>query len=87
MIHQPRLLILDERWSVWIPKSSYTLKQEMVRYAKEGNTVFFSTHVLEVAQEVCTRVGIIDRENSALTGRSKSSGRGQTGVWRICSCH
>jgi ABC-2 type transport system ATP-binding protein len=43
------------------PKSSYTLKQEMVRYAKEGNTVFFSTHVLEVAQEVCTRVGIIDR--------------------------
>lgn len=61
MIHQPRLLILDEPMVGLDPKSSYTLKQEMVRYAKEGNTVFFSTHVLEVAQEVCTRVGIIDR--------------------------
>jgi ABC-2 type transport system ATP-binding protein len=61
LMHQPKLLILDEPMVGLDPKSAYTLKREMRSYASRGNTVFFSTHVLEVAQEVCTRVGIIDK--------------------------
>lgn len=59
LLHDPHLLILDEPMVGLDPKSAFTMKQVMRNYAKEGNTVFFSTHVLEVAQEVCDEVGII----------------------------
>jgi len=42
------------------PKSAHLLKQEMKAHCAKGNTVFFSTHVLEVVEHLCDRIGIID---------------------------
>lgn len=59
LLTEPRLFILDEPMVGLDPKASYILKQMLVEYASKGNTVFFSTHVLEVAQQLCTTLGII----------------------------
>lgn len=55
----PKLLVLDEPMVGLDPKASYILKQMLKEYAQQGNTVFFSTHVLEVAQQLCDTLGII----------------------------
>lgn len=59
LIHNPKLWILDEPMTGLDPQSSFELKNLMREHCKEGNTVFFSTHVLEVAEKLCDRVGII----------------------------
>lgn len=59
LLPSPKLLILDEPMVGLDPKAAFTLKQLLKTYAKEGNTVFFSTHVLEVAQQLCDLLGII----------------------------
>ncbi len=59
LIHQPPLWLLDEPMVGLDPKSALQLKEEMRRHCGEGNTVFFSTHVLEVAERLCDRIGII----------------------------
>jgi ABC-2 type transport system ATP-binding protein len=61
LIHQPDIWILDEPMTGLDPKSSYELKTMMREHADQGKTVFFSTHVLEVAERICDRVAIIDR--------------------------
>jgi len=61
LMHEPSLWILDEPLTGLDPKSSYTLKEMMREHADQGNTVFFSTHVLEVAEKVCDRVAIINK--------------------------
>ncbi|MEG2274040.1 MAG: ABC transporter ATP-binding protein [Clostridia bacterium] len=60
LIHNPKLWILDEPMTGLDPKSSYNLKQLMKEHAAAGNSVFFSSHVLEVVEKVCDRIGIID---------------------------
>lgn len=57
--HEPKLLILDEPFVGLDPKGIYTVKQLMIESAKAGCAVFFSTHLLEYAQELCSKVGII----------------------------
>lgn len=59
LIHEPDTWILDEPTVGLDPKSSYTLKEMMKEHAKKGNTVFFSTHILEIAERLCDRVIII----------------------------
>lgn len=59
LLHNPPLFILDEPMVGLDPKSSHLFKEVMREHVKEGNTVFFSTHVLEVAEKFCDRVGII----------------------------
>ncbi len=61
LIHEPKLLILDEPMVGLDPKASRMVKDIMKETAQKGNTVFFSTHVLEVAQSICTHVAIIDK--------------------------
>ena len=61
LIHEPSIWILDEPMTGLDPKSSFTLKQIMREYADSGKTVFFSTHVLEVAEKICDRVAIINK--------------------------
>lgn len=61
LIHNPSIWILDEPLTGLDPKSAYILKEMMREHADAGNTVFFSTHVLEVAEKVCDRVGIINK--------------------------
>ncbi len=60
LLHTPKNWILDEPITGLDPKAIYDLKQIMREYANEGNTVFFSTHILEVAEKLCDRVGIIN---------------------------
>ena len=60
LIHNPPIWILDEPLGGLDPRAAHLLKEEMIRHCNEGNTVFFSTHVLEVAEKLCTRIGVID---------------------------
>lgn len=59
LIHNPKLLILDEPFVGLDPKASHTLKSIMVELCKNGSAIFFSTHVLEVAEKLCNKIGII----------------------------
>lgn len=61
LTHDPDLLILDEPLVGLDPKSSYNLKEVMEERCKRGKSVFFSTHVLEVAENICDRLGIISQ--------------------------
>ena len=61
LLHEPALWILDEPMTGLDPKSSFQLKTMMRAHADAGKTVFFSTHVLDVAEKVCDRVAIVDR--------------------------
>lgn len=60
LVHNPRVWILDEPMVGLDPKSALILKNMMKEHAKEGNSVFFSTHVLEIAEKLCDKVAIID---------------------------
>ncbi len=61
LIHEPNLFILDEPMVGLDPKSSFQLKEIMRQRCDEGKTVFFSTHVLEVAEKLCDRIAIINK--------------------------
>lgn len=61
LLHEPKNLILDEPITGLDPKSTFDLKNIMREYAEKGNTVFFSTHILEIAEKLCDRVGIINK--------------------------
>ncbi|HYF81824.1 MAG TPA: ABC transporter ATP-binding protein [Clostridia bacterium] len=61
LIHDPSVWILDEPMTGLDPKSSFTLKEMMKNHAATGKTVFFSTHVLEVAEKLCDRVAIVNK--------------------------
>lgn len=68
LIHNPKNWILDEPMTGLDPKSSFKLKELMREHAKKGNSVFFSTHVLEVAEKICDRVGIINKGKLIFVG-------------------
>ncbi|HKL59739.1 MAG TPA: ABC transporter ATP-binding protein [Sphaerochaeta sp.] len=72
LMHESRLLILDEPMVGLDPKAAYLLKKTMRSYADKGNTVFFSTHGMEVAQEVCDRIGIIGKGSLLFEGTFKA---------------
>ncbi len=59
LLHEPSNWILDEPLTGLDPKSAFTLKEMMREHANKGNSVLFSTHVLEVAEKICDRIGII----------------------------
>ena len=68
LIHKPKNFILDEPITGLDPKSSFDLKQILKEHAQNGNTVFFSTHILEIAERLCDRVGIINKGKLIFVG-------------------
>ncbi len=58
-IHQPRLILMDEPFVGLDPKASHILKEMMREFCDGGGAIFFSTHVLEVAEKLCDKVAII----------------------------
>jgi ABC-2 type transport system ATP-binding protein len=69
MIHKPPVWILDEPMTGLDPKSSFALKEMMREHADNNKTVFFSTHILEVAEKICDRVAIINKGRILFCGR------------------
>lgn len=68
LLHNPKNWILDEPMTGLDPKSSYELKKMMREHADKHNTVFFSTHILDVAERLCDRIGIIDKGKLLFVG-------------------
>ncbi len=68
LLHKPPVWILDEPMVGLDPKSAFELKQLMREHTREGNAVFFSTHILEVAEKLCGRVIIIKKGNILYDG-------------------
>ena len=58
-LHQPKLILMDEPFVGLDPKASHLLKEMMCQVCDEGGAIFFSTHVLEVAEKLCDKVAII----------------------------
>ncbi len=80
LIHNPPVWILDEPLSGLDPRAAHLLKEEMIRHCQAGNTVFFSTHVLEVAEKLCTRIGIIAEGSLKALGTLEELRSGETGA-------
>jgi ABC-2 type transport system ATP-binding protein len=59
LIHNPKVWILDEPLTGLDPTSAYEVKQCMIEHAKNGNIVFFSSHIIEVVEKICDKIGII----------------------------
>ncbi len=71
LIHKPKLLILDEPFVGLDPKASHLLKQVFHRLCEEGSAIFFSTHVLEVAQKLCNKIAIIKGGRLVVSGNTE----------------
>ena len=79
LVHNPKVWILDEPLIGLDPKSAFELKNMMREHAKQGNCVFFSTHVLEVAEKLCDRVIIIKKGKSLYDGTLENLTNKNTG--------
>ena len=69
--HEPKVLIMDEPFVGLDPKSVYDMKEIMRDMAKNGKTIFFSTHILDVAEKLCDRVAIIKNGTIVKVGKMK----------------
>jgi ABC-2 type transport system ATP-binding protein len=68
LIHEPSIWVLDEPMTGLDPKAAFTLKEMMREHAERGKIVFFSTHVLEVAEKICDKVAIINKGKILFNG-------------------
>lgn len=68
LVRKPKLLILDEPFVGLDPKAAHEVKEVMKEMCQEGTSIFFSTHVLEVAEKLCDKVAIINEGEIVTTG-------------------
>jgi ABC-2 type transport system ATP-binding protein len=61
LVHRPRILVLDEPMVGLDPEGALELRRRLLRLSAEGVTIFLSTHSMAVAEELCHRIGILDR--------------------------
>ena len=71
LIHMPKLLVLDEPFVGLDPKASIILRNIMHDLCKNGSAIFFSTHVLDVAEKLCTKIAIIKNGKLIATGKTE----------------
>jgi len=71
LIHKPRILLLDEPFVGLDPQASFLLKEEFKKLTREGASIFFSTHVLEVVEKLCNKVAIIKNGQILESGYTK----------------
>ena len=69
--HNPQILIMDEPFVGLDPKAVFDIKQVMKEMVKEGKTIFFSTHILDVAEKLCSKVAIIKQGKLVKVGTMK----------------
>lgn len=70
-IHQPSLALIDEPLINFDPIMQRRVKDYLVSYVKEGNTIFYSTHILPVAEEICTHFAILHKGNLLYCGNGE----------------
>lgn len=68
LAHDPKILIMDEPFVGLDPKAVFDVKEVMNEMVKEGKTIFFSTHILDVAEKLCSKVAIIKKGELVKTG-------------------
>ena len=78
LIHRPKLLVLDEPFVGLDPKASFTLKELMHEMCSEGTAIFFSTHVLDVAEKLCNKVAIIRQGRIMFSGTMEEFTQGHS---------
>ncbi|WP_458574864.1 ABC transporter ATP-binding protein [Ruminococcus sp.] len=76
LIHNPKLMVLDEPFVGLDPKAAFTLKQIMHEICEKGTAIFFSTHVLDVAEKLCNKVAIIKQGRLISQGTMEELTRG-----------
>ena len=69
LAHNPKILIMDEPFVGLDPKAVFDVKEVMNEMIREGKTIFFSTHILDVAEKLCSRVGIIKKGKLIKVGK------------------
>ncbi len=79
LVHDPKLIIMDEPFVGLDPRASFLLKQEMREHCNRGGAIFFSTHVLEVAEKLCDKVAIIKSGKLVVAGNLEEV-RGDTSL-------
>ncbi len=82
LIHKPRLILLDEPFVGLDPVASHQLKELMAQHCAEGGAIFFSTHVLEVAEKLCHRIAII-KGGKLVTSGTMEEVRGQASLEQV----
>lgn len=82
LIHAPKLLIMDEPFVGLDPKAAHTLKMIMREMCDNGGAIFFSTHVLEVAEKLCDKIAII-REGKLVVSGATEAVRGDTSLENV----
>lgn len=78
LIHKPKLMILDEPFVGLDPKATLTLKNIMHQMCREGCAIFFSTHVLDVAEKLCNKVAIIKNGQLIAAGHIEELTQGES---------
>ena len=78
LIHDPKLLVLDEPFVGLDPKATFTLKEIMHEMCGKGTAIFFSTHVLDVAEKLCNKIAIIKKGKIITSGTIEELTQGQT---------
>ena len=82
LVHSPKLLILDEPFVGLDPKASHDLKKIMRELCDNGGAIFFSTHVLEVAEKLCDKIAIIKNGKLVVSGTTEQV-RGDTSLEEV----
>lgn len=78
LAHHPKLLILDEPFVGLDPEASFKLKEIMRELCQEGSAIFFSTHVLDVAEKLCNKIAIIKNGCLVTAGKTEELTHGQS---------